>query len=568
MLALMLAFTNRPDKAWIVVIVFISLALLVYGLSDYLQKKQRNVAAFSLCLSLGSPLIGIAAWHAWPTESFILRGEFIENGASVYGLALWNVHSDAVYPVGIAAYIRLENDYSKARMIDSMRFQIRTSNNSWVPLTEMEFGDFYYGVNPDLYPLGSPLLIVELANRNMEPGDFVGGWVFWDGNYPLTVGKGSGLPLWIDRRFGGEDRWYLSPPKDADMRVPDGILKTAVFLGVQTKDGLQYKATGYIVSVGHGHGHIVKEQRGSVTLTSRYPRMHLVTAAHVAEELEGFDFYIRANKKDGTAAVIEADCNTRWWYHPTERDKVDAALMLLSLEDVMQLDISPIPVTMFVNDDLIATKNLGIGDAVFVAGLFTKAHGKERSIPIIRSGNVAMMPNEPITFKDRFEKDRLIYANLIESHSVGGLSGSPVFIRETIWIDAGIRFGKDFKLNAVNSPTPEIPGMEHLQLAGVGRFFFFGSTVGHWEVHVESTSTGREAVNMGVSPVVPAQKILEVIWQPELLQVLEKISMEKLKREEQETGKAVLDSVREKPFTKADFDAALKKAARKKTDKT
>jgi hypothetical protein len=351
------------------------------------------------------------------------------------------------------------------------------------------------------------------------------------------------------------------------MRVPNGVLKTAVFLGVQTKDGPRCKATGYIVSVGHGHGHVVKEQRGSTTLTSRYPRMHLLTAAHVAEELEGFDFYIQANKKDGTVAVIEADCNTRWWYHPTERDKVDAALMLLSVEDIMQLDISPIPVTMFVDDDLIAEKNLGIGDAVFVAGLFTKAHGKEKSTPIIRSGNVAMMPDEPITFKDRFDKDRLIYANLIESHSVGGLSGSPVFIRETIWIDAGLRFAKDFKLNVVNSPTPEIPGMEHLQLAGVGRFFFFGSTVGHWEVNVASKPTEREAINMGISPVVPAQKILEVISQPDLLEELEKINMEKLKQEEQETGKAVLDSTREKPFTKADFETALKKASRKKDSK-
>lgn len=352
------------------------------------------------------------------------------------------------------------------------------------------------------------------------------------------------------------------------MRVPDQVLKTAVFLGLSDSVGQKYLGTGYIVSVGYGHGHIITEEKNGVKFTTRYPRMHLVTAAHVAEALEGLDFYIRANKKDGTVAVIEADHNTRWWYHPTERSSVDAALMLLSVEAVIQLDISPIPITMFVNNDLIVEKNLGIGDGVFIAGLFTKVQGKDKSIPIIRTGNVAMMPNELITFTDKEGNEKLIHAHLVESHSIGGLSGSPVFIRETVRINAGVQFKKGFYLNTVNSPTPEIPGIEHVELAGTGRFFFFGSTVGHWEVRVGSTNTVLEAINMGVSPIVPAQKILEVITQPELLTLMEEVSMKQLEREKQETGEAVLDSAKEAPFTKEDFEDALKKASRRKSDQT
>jgi hypothetical protein len=69
MLALLLAFSNHPDKEWIVIIAVAILALLAYGLSDYLAKKSRNIAAFFLFFSLGSALVGLGAWHAWPATS-------------------------------------------------------------------------------------------------------------------------------------------------------------------------------------------------------------------------------------------------------------------------------------------------------------------------------------------------------------------------------------------------------------------------------------------------------------------------------------------------------------------
>lgn len=64
--AIVLAFSNRPDEAWIIVLVIVFLAILGFGLSEYLQKAQRNIAAFVLCFSFGCTFIGIAAWHAWP----------------------------------------------------------------------------------------------------------------------------------------------------------------------------------------------------------------------------------------------------------------------------------------------------------------------------------------------------------------------------------------------------------------------------------------------------------------------------------------------------------------------
>jgi hypothetical protein len=353
------------------------------------------------------------------------------------------------------------------------------------------------------------------------------------------------------------------------MRVPNQVLKTAVFLGIDAPTGREYGGTGYIVSSDYGPGYVFEERIGRTTLTERYPFMFLVTAAHVAEKLEeAIDFYIRANKPDGTLAESKQQQeNSKWWYHPTERSSVDAAAMLLPFDTAKSLDIVPIPVTMFVGNEIIKAGNLGVGDEVFVAGLFKKAQGITKNVPIIRIGNVAMMPEEKIPFPTDKRPEQSLHAYLLESRSIGGLSGSPVFIRETIEFDTGkMRFPKGFTINAMDSPTPDIPGFEPIVVRGLGRFHFFGSMIGHWGVDVEFSDTQVEAVNFGIAPMVPAHKILEILGQAELLETMDSISNElrtqKIKRE----GKAIMDSeFAVKPFTKDDFENALKKVSRKKS---
>ena len=66
--------------------------------------------------------------------------------------------------------------------------------------------------------------------------------------------------MWTDRRFAGSNQLWVSPPKDAFVRVPDHILKTAVFLGVDGPKGRVYGGTGYIVSVDYGPGYTFTER--------------------------------------------------------------------------------------------------------------------------------------------------------------------------------------------------------------------------------------------------------------------------------------------------------------------
>jgi len=348
------------------------------------------------------------------------------------------------------------------------------------------------------------------------------------------------------------------------MRVPESIRNTVLFIGV--KEDLpewEWKGTGYLIGIpGYPHvlRHTVEREGRRVTAESYYQFMLLATARHVAEKLEGHDFALRTNKVDGTIAILEVHADQRWWYHPTEREYVDAAVTIFFPPNLRDLDIDWVRIDDFIDQEKIAASNLGAGDDVFLAGLFTEVEETTRNIPIVRIGNLAMMPGEKIPFKD----GKLIEAYLVESRSMGGLSGSPVFIRETITVNAGKRFAAGFTLNAVNDPAPESSGVRSLTLTELGRIYFLGSMIGHWDAPTGFNFPEKEAVNMGISPVVPAHKIKEIITQPELMDMVKTLHKElAAKRHSNAMEDFALSKRPTFHITKEDFEAALKKASRK-----
>jgi hypothetical protein len=346
------------------------------------------------------------------------------------------------------------------------------------------------------------------------------------------------------------------------MRVPDEIRKSVLFIGV--KEDLpdwEWVGTGYLIAVPDARHEFEDEpieQAGHWFYGgASYPFIFLATARHVAEKLEGRDFALRTNKNDGSVAILEGHSDQKWWYHPTEKAYVDAAVTIFFPPNLRELDIFWVDIGLFVDDARIKASNLGIGDEVFLAGLFTEVTETTSNIPIVRIGNLAMMPGEKIPFKD----GRLIEAYLVESRSMGGLSGSPVFIRETVAIQA-LRSG--LKFNA----TQHIPPSDMMQvLSGVGRIYFLGSMIGHWDSPTGFKIPEKEAVNMGISPIVPSHKIREIIRQPELREVMREMTQD-LAKQKHSTAKEDFGSQRqnESVFTKEDFEAALRKASRKLSD--
>ena len=75
--------------------------------------------------------------------------------------------------------------------------------------------------------------------------------------------------------------------------------------------------------------------------------------------------------------------------------------------------------TLFATPELIEDYEIGIGDEAYVAGLFTRITKTARIQRVLRTGTIAMMPDEKI----EFSQVGLIDAYLIETKSIGGLSG-------------------------------------------------------------------------------------------------------------------------------------------------
>jgi len=327
------------------------------------------------------------------------------------------------------------------------------------------------------------------------------------------------------------------------MRVPDQIKKCVLFVGLPEIPDPEYRGTGFIVTVPG---------------TEQNDFAFMVTARHVAEHLQGKDFYIRVNRKNGGAIALRGLADNPWWYHPTERKFVDAAITLFAPERLAELDVERIPIGMFADRAVIAQYNLGVGDEVFITGLFTKVTETANNIPIVRTGTVAMMPDERIPFGDD-----LIEAYLVEARSIGGLSGSPVFVRETVRIpvhgdSSGAHAGTIIMVN--NKPLR--PVTWHGEMHGVGRFYLFGSMIGHWEIPNGFTPSMSEAVNMGIAPIVPAHKIREIILQPEVVDLMDKVNKE-MRSKNQKGAKLDFAPSKKETFTQDDFEAVLKKASRK-----
>ena len=227
------------------------------------------------------------------------------------------------------------------------------------------------------------------------------------------------------------------------------------------------------------------------------------------------------------------------FYHPTEAKSVDVAACPFAVPNYDLFDARTIDEISFASDARIAEYGIGLGDEVLVVGLFSRFFGTSKIIPIVRTGNIAMMPSDRIPVKDFGD----VEAYLAESRSIGGLSGSPVFVRSTL-----------------NLPTITKDGKPAV-ISGLGPAHFLGLMHGHWELPLSFSNVEQaEAVNMGVSIIIPAKKVLEVLYHPELV----KLRTEAIEKMKKEKNLPVTDSA-SKPelFTKVDFEAALKKVSRK-----
>jgi hypothetical protein len=263
------------------------------------------------------------------------------------------------------------------------------------------------------------------------------------------------------------------------LRVPDRLLTCVGFISLASSEP-QYIGTAFIVGVAGRWGNAYT---------------HAVTARHVAECVDGKPYMIGVNFKDGEMGWFGS--SLKWWYHPKEPDTVDVAVTVFT--PTPRMDVEFISEAVFATDDRIGKYGIGVGDEINVVGLFTRFFGSRKHIPIVRTGNIAMMPSDKLPVNGG---ETEVY--LVEGRSIGGLSGSPVFVRHTVTMPA---------IAADTKEPQRISGVSQLHLLGLMR--------GHWDLKLGVAPVQSEAVNMGIAIVIPAQKILEVLYHPELVTLRE-----------------------------------------------
>ena len=274
------------------------------------------------------------------------------------------------------------------------------------------------------------------------------------------------------------------------MRVPDYILDCVGFLGdvvpESESDSFNHEATVFVVSV-----------PSAVPNAGSYH--YLVTAKHSIVGRRNLAMLM--NTAGGKDLILPDDHSEQWWFHPSD---TTTDIAVTCLQPSSSLNFTSIPIDLLLTPERIKERNIGIGDELFFPGLFQKAVGNQKNTPILRMGNLAMFPNEPIWVDLTEFKRGFMEAYLCEARSIKGISGSPVFVKETL------TFGVREKDGAI------------IQVQGASKFHLLGLMHGHWDVKeselnsVEIIPSAR-GVNVGIAVIVPAYKIIETLNQPVLL---------------------------------------------------
>jgi hypothetical protein len=191
-------------------------------------------------------------------------------------------------------------------------------------------------------------------------------------------------------------------------RIDDDYLDCTIYLYPSERDaeaGTRSGGSGFLVGI------LTEDLPINVWI------IYAVTNKHV---VEGGNSVVRLRTKDGVHSVKPID-ERAWMYHPDGDD-----LAVCSIEfDWGAIKSSFIARDAFL-DKVRATRfNIGAGDEAFVVGRFINHEGRQQNLPTARFGCIAQMPIEPVKQPGTgFDQESF----LVEIRSIGGYSGSPVFV--------------------------------------------------------------------------------------------------------------------------------------------
>jgi hypothetical protein len=215
--------------------------------------------------------------------------------------------------------------------------------------------------------------------------------------------------------FGSKPRIPVRGAEGFVVHVGSSIHETVVFLGFSDPSipsGIKCEGTGFLLHY-DGCG-------------------YLITARHVAETLSNIPFKIRVNRSSGGADLLDGE-NVQWYHH--QDDTVDLSAIS------MNLTIGRGYECLYLTDDMLLTRerrdryHVDVGDFCYTLGPFHFISGRQRNLPFIYAGNVALLPpaGERIpVWDERTRTTQQVEAYLIESRAINGASGSPVLVRPSL----------------------------------------------------------------------------------------------------------------------------------------
>lgn len=343
---------------------------------------------------------------------------------------------------------------------------------------------------------------------------------------------------------------------EADLILDDIYRRSVVFIGLKTtgRDGtpvVEYRATGVAIEVP------LNEKRRSPSA------IYIVTAGHVVDSCRAKgSLYIAFNTADG---VSETEADPDSWLHLFDSDLAAIRAKIPSDWSWDTMQLSPLWFKYIEEsaDELIPPVK-SIGETVFVVGLFGSYSGKGTLEPIARFGNVALIPEDKVPAKTmQGGPEKLLEAYLVELRSMGGHSGSPVYIYhpENLWSE------RDFHdlAEKISPPPVGARGVREHRYIPYRKPTFLGILQGHYGAREKDLVDGGTIVgSSGISIVIPSKKVVELINQEEFVNERDRLAEEHDRRGK---GTAVADVDESgETYARSDFLVDLRKVTRKRDE--
>jgi hypothetical protein len=341
---------------------------------------------------------------------------------------------------------------------------------------------------------------------------------------------------------------WVALEREARMQIDPGILNTVGFIGEPTGQGFDARGTCFLLRV------VDEAEAFTYLITAR----HLVRPIKFRKETcpTTDPIYVRLPAEGGGTFVIPM---TRGDWIPHKDNHVDLCVAEFDprkWEAEKKLQITTLEYPSIAIDDQRATHfGFGIGSGIFIPSVFVGHEGELNNTPVVRLGNVAAMP-APIR---RGSPTRPAY--LIETHSIGGASGAPVFFH----IDPFKNFGRSELPRDLTDPKTKI---SPYLLIGV----LIGAHSGSYLADFVERDDEEQIIslnpdfNAGISIVVPIPVVIEILDQDEPRgrreAALESIGRRTGYRET--SARSAPSTTADNPSHKEDFTALVSAAAKKR----